>query len=188
MFAFIWQHGATLLSTCQPVLPYLLGLQEGAGRASPFIFSTAKGFTGHQESGAGVAGLMEASLLVQHAALPPAVNLRNLNPHVHGALSSHAVTIARGGPYGAPSAQRDRALMLGVSSFGAQGTNAHALVAGSGAATAIAVNGDGLVGGAQWSCASYWVTPRIQVGQLKWRCPPLSNMLCKLAQLLLLYR
>ena len=45
-------------------------LQEGARRKSAFIFATAKGYTGHQESGAGVAGLMEAALLAQHAAVP----------------------------------------------------------------------------------------------------------------------
>ena len=65
----------------------LLLLQEGSRR--PFLFATVKGFTGHQESGAGVAGLMEASLLVQHAAAPPALHLRHLNPHLHGALTGH---------------------------------------------------------------------------------------------------
>ena len=65
----------------------LLLLQEGSRR--PFLFATVKGYTGHQESGAGVAGLMEASLLVQHAAAPPALHLRHLNPHLHGALAAH---------------------------------------------------------------------------------------------------
>jgi hypothetical protein len=42
------------------------------------------------------------------------------------------VSIARGGTFGLPS-QAASAALMGVSSFGAQGTNAHALVAGSGA-------------------------------------------------------
>ena len=68
-------------------------MQEGAysqKSCSPFLLATVKGYTGHQESGAGVAGLMEASVLVQHAVTAPALHLRHLNPHVHGALAGHA--------------------------------------------------------------------------------------------------
>ena len=36
-----------------------------------------------------MAGLMEASLLVQHTAAPPALHLRHLNQHLHGALAGH---------------------------------------------------------------------------------------------------
>ena len=62
--------------------------QRLAGPA--FLLATVKGYTGHQESGAGAAGLMEAALVAQHAAAAPALHLRHLNPHVDSALSSHA--------------------------------------------------------------------------------------------------
>ncbi len=136
-------------------------LQEGTSRPTPFAFATVKGFTGHQESAAGVVGLMEAALAVQHAALPPALHLRHLNPHTHGALKGHAVTIARGGPLGLPLARAAGGLTLGVSSFGAQGTNAHALVVGSGDAAAICVGGSG-AGEEEWKRGYVWLGPRMQ--------------------------
>lgn len=67
-------------------LPFV---QEGARQRRPFLLATVKGATGHQESGAGVAGLMAASVLVQAGAVPPALHLRHLNLHVHGALAGH---------------------------------------------------------------------------------------------------
>lgn len=139
-------------------------MQEGAPKRRAFLFSTVKGLTGHQESGAGVAGLQAASLLVQAASAPPALHLRHLNPHVHGALTGHAVSIARGGPYGVPHTQPSNALMLGVSSFGAQGTNAHALLAGSGSGSAASAE---IVGASQqqppaWRRARCYVAPAVQ--------------------------
>jgi hypothetical protein len=77
---------------------------------------------------------MAAAELVQAAAVPPALHLRHLNPHVYGALAGHQAAIARGGPNGVPNPRAGAVPVVGVSSFGAQGTNAHALLAGSGAA------------------------------------------------------
>jgi thioesterase domain-containing protein len=143
----------------------LEGASQGASlkREKPFFFATVKGYTGHQESGAGVAGLMEAAVLAQHAALPPALHLRNLNPHTFGALSVHAVAIGRGGPSALPMISGERRLQLGVSSFGAQGTNAHAVVAGSGAPASIvekklmSATGDG--NNNNWKLSRLWVCP-----------------------------
>lgn len=135
--------------------------RNGAGTAPlPFVFSTVKGYTGHQESAAGAVGLMEAAQLVQLQAVAPALHLRNLNPHVHGSLAHHPVSIARGGPYAVPSKQQDGRLLIGVSSFGAQGTNAHALVSGSGAPVTL----DSLttVLPLVWRSSRCWVAPRIQ--------------------------
>lgn len=106
-----------------------------------------------------MAGLQAAALLVQAAVAPPALHLRHLNPHVHGALAGHAVAIARGGPAGVPSAAA--ALTVGVSSFGAQGTNAHALLAGSGVAAAI----DSAAAGQRspaWRRSRCYVAPAVQ--------------------------
>jgi 3-oxoacyl-(acyl-carrier-protein) synthase/acyl carrier protein len=141
----------------------LEGSQRGAagGSSIPFLFSTVKGYTGHQESAAGAVGLMEAAQLVQLHAVAPALHLRNLNPHVHGSLAHHPVSIARGGPFAVPSKQQDGKLLIGVSSFGAQGTNAHALVSGSGAAVTL----DSVTSTALpliWRSSRCWVAPRIQ--------------------------
>ena len=121
------------------------------------MFSTVKGYTGHQESAAGAVLLMEASQLVQRRAVPPALHLRNLNPHVHGTLAHHDVSIARGGPLPASCKQSDGRLLIGVSSFGAQGTNAHALVGSSLADTTMPTNDD-----IPWKSMRYWVAPPLQ--------------------------
>ena len=153
-------HTRSLLRTPPESYP---SAQEGAQRPRrPFLLATVKGFTGHQESGAGVAGLQAAALLVQAAAVPPALHLRHLNPHVHGALAGHAVSIARGGPYGVPSAApAAAALTVGVSSFGAQGTNAHALLGGSGAAATIDSAAAGQPAPA-WRRSRCYVAPAVQ--------------------------
>ena len=130
-------------------------------RQRPFLFATVKGATGHQESGAGVAGLMAAAAVVGSAQVPAALHLRDLNPYVHGALAGHPVSIARGGPYGVPAAQPHAALLLGVSSFGAQGTNAHALLAGSGAAAAVGGHPGGAAPAA-WRRARIYAAPAVQ--------------------------
>ena len=146
------------MPTCWPSC-----LQEGVPRKGGFVLATAKGYTGHQEAGAGVAGLMEASLLIQHAAVPPALHVRHLNPHVHGALRGHAVAVARGGPLGMPSSRADgRQLVLGVSSFGAQGTNAHALVASSREHAAIAADSCSNSLSRLWQPSYCYVAPPVQ--------------------------
>ncbi len=131
-------------------------------RRSAFTLATVKGFTGHQESGAGVAGIMEAALLVQHASVPPALHLRHLNPHVRAPLAAKAVAIARGGPHALPLAAANRRLAVGVSSFGAQGTNAHALVGGA-ASHATVHTGAVAADPQMWRRSYCWVAPRAHV-------------------------
>lgn len=139
-------------------------MQEGQNREVPFFFATVKGYTGHQESAAGAVGLIEATQLVQRHALPPALHLRNLNPHVHGSLARCSVSIARGGPYAAPSTYLEGRLLVGVSSFGAQGTNAHALVCGTGTSSVLATPNNSNSGNntIPWNSARFWVAPQIQ--------------------------
>lgn len=134
-------------------------LWQGEARQQPLSLATVKGYTGHQEAGAGVAGLMEALNLASHSSVPPALHLRNLNPHVAAILQSRAVGIARGGP--APMGQVSAAglLVTGVSSFGAQGTNAHALVRGTGNCVGVAREGRR----AELQTSRCWVAPAAQV-------------------------
>ena len=71
------------------------------------------------------------------------------------------MSIARGGPYGVPNAQAGSPLLMGVSSFGAQGTNAHALLAGSGAAAVISVGSSSQLAPA-WRRSRCYVAPAVQ--------------------------
>jgi acyl carrier protein len=134
--------------------------QDGRPSGSPFQFATVKGRTGHQESAAGAVGLMEAAQLVQHAAVPAALHVRHLNPRTHGALRGHAVGIARGGLQGLSLARTEAPLAVGVSSFGAQGTNAHAIVAGNGAPHALETRP--LASDPCWRRIRFWVAPPLQ--------------------------
>lgn len=104
-------------------------MKDKSMRQSPLMISTAKGYGGHQEAGAGAVGLLEAASLASNSSIGPALHLRSLNPHVAAALGGKPAALARGGPFGIPSARNwEAALNVGVSSFGANGTNAHAIL------------------------------------------------------------
>lgn len=132
-------------------------MQEAQQREVPLLLATVKGYTGHQESAAGTVGLMEAVQLAQHAAVAPALHLGHLNPYTHAALDKNRVSIGRGGPFGASSNQIDGKLLLGVSSFGAQGTNAHVLVHGSGNPRVLPTSSS-----MPWNLVRCWVAPNVQ--------------------------
>ena len=137
---------------------FVLELWQGEERQQPLSLATVKGYTGHQEAGAGVAGLMEALNLVSLSSIPPALHLRNLNPHVAATLQGRAVGIARGGPAPLGQVSASGLLVTGVSSFGAQGTNAHALVRGANSVVAVR---EGYRADLQTSRC--WVAPPAQV-------------------------
>ena len=134
-------------------------MQDGAARQQPLSLATVKGYTGHQEAGAGVAGLMEALNLVSHSSIPPALHLRNLNPHVAATLHGRALGIARGGPAPVTQIRASGWLVTGVSSFGAQGTNAHALVRGIDGSMISTRGGTNVV----LQTSRCWVAPAFQV-------------------------
>lgn len=136
-------------------------LGQGGERQQPLSLATVKGYTGHQEAGAGVAGLMEALNLVSLLCIPPALHLRNLNPHVAATLQGRAVGIARGGPAPVGQASASGLLVTGVSSFGAQGTNAHALVRGTNSVVATRERHT-----AELQTSRHWVAPASQVHTL----------------------
>ena len=139
----------------------VLSMQNMEARQVPLTLATVKGYTGHQEAGAGVASLMEALNLVSHSSVPPALHLRTLNPHVAATLHGRAVGIARGGPAPLGQVSADGLLVTGVSSFGAQGTNAHAIVRGSNDARGSA----GRRGEVRLQTARCWVASAMQVNQ-----------------------
>ena len=126
-------------------------------RPQPFLLATVKGYTGHQESAAGTVGITEAVQVASRKAMAPALHLRHLNPHVYGALRDRQVLIARSGPVATSSSSAIAGVIMGVSSFGAQGTNAHAVISAAGGIKSVEVGGDDYV----WKAHRMWVAPRV---------------------------
>lgn len=90
---------------------------------SPCHVGSVKANVGHLEGAAGIAGLIKATLVVQHGAIPPQVHFERLNPHI--SLEGTPLAIAReGGAWPAGAGPR----RAGVSSFGWSGTNAHVVL------------------------------------------------------------
>ena len=105
----------------------LRALQQVMGRhhagGSPLLIGSVKTNIGHLEPAAGVAGLLKVVLALQHGEIPPHLHLRDPNPNVDwNALDIEVVTKRR--PWPAEQPVRIGA----ISSFGASGTNAHAVV------------------------------------------------------------
>ncbi|HEU5332716.1 MAG TPA: thioester reductase domain-containing protein [Actinocrinis sp.] len=90
---------------------------------TPLQVGSVKTNIGHLESAAGVAGLIKLILSVQRAEIPPHLNFNDPNPNVDwGRLHIQVADTAR--PWPSDSADR----VGGISSFGASGTNSHAVI------------------------------------------------------------
>lgn len=119
-------------------------------RSNTIALMASKSKVGHGEGTAGLTGLLSAAGSLHHHIVQPVVNLRNINPHLHGSLGKmanddyglnyhHQLWCGReGGPLpgagGQPSSFggfRFGGLLAaaGTSSFGMSGVNAHAVVA-----------------------------------------------------------
>ncbi|HEU4326185.1 MAG TPA: aminotransferase class III-fold pyridoxal phosphate-dependent enzyme [Roseiflexaceae bacterium] len=97
-------------------------LVPGRPADAPCLLGSLKSNIGHLEAAAGVAGLIKAVLVLQHAEIPPQLHLRALNPHLGIEGTPLAIATARQ-PW--PGAGRR---LAGVSSFGFSGTNAHVVL------------------------------------------------------------
>ncbi len=105
----------------------LRALQDTVGRhhagGTPLLVGSVKTNIGHLEAAAGVAGLLKLVLALEHGEIPPHLHLTEPNPNVDwNALDIEVVTGTRSWP-GDPAAR-----LGAISSFGASGTNAHAIV------------------------------------------------------------
>ncbi|KAF1922660.1 uncharacterized protein M421DRAFT_10366 [Didymella exigua CBS 183.55] len=84
-----------------------------------------KTVVGHTEGTAGIAGLLKASLAVQHGIIPPNLLFENLSPKVAPFYHNLSITkMAQPWPETAPGQPR----RASVNSFGFGGTNAHAII------------------------------------------------------------
>jgi len=99
-------------------------LGEGRSEEQPCRVGSVKTNLGHSETAAGITGLIKAALCIQHRQLPPSLNYRTPNPAIDFAgLKLQVQTELE------PFPRADEPAVVGVSSFGFGGTNAHVVLA-----------------------------------------------------------
>ncbi|HUN48115.1 MAG TPA: beta-ketoacyl synthase N-terminal-like domain-containing protein, partial [Stellaceae bacterium] len=99
-----------------------LGRVFGATRGAedPCLIGSVKTNIGHLEPASGIAGLLKATLTLEHRAIPPSLHAGNLNPKIP--FDEFNLSVVR---EFTPLPERAEPLMVGVNSFGFGGTNAH---------------------------------------------------------------
>lgn len=121
---FVEAHG-TGTPLGDPIEVEALAATIGAPRPDGGVcyLGSVKANIGHLEAAAGIAGLIKATLVLQHGEIPRQVHFSKLNPHLSLTGTCLAVADAhRSWPAGALPR------VAGVSGFGVGGTNAHVLV------------------------------------------------------------
>ncbi len=126
--AFVEAHG-TGTPVGDPVEATALGEVLGRKRAAPLLIGSVKSNIGHTEAAAGLAGLIKATLALQHDLLPPTLHCDDLNPNID--FERLNLRVARDA---VPLARTDGPRLAGVSSYGFGGTNTHVVVADAPAA------------------------------------------------------
>src|SRR5829696_1930774 len=126
--SYVEAHG-TGTSLGDPI--ELRALEAVVGRhrpgGEPLRVGSVKTNIGHLESAAGIAGLIKLVLAVENGEIPPHLHLRDPNPNVDWDALHITVPTERS-PWTGPR-------VGGLSSFGASGTNAHAVVSEAPGAT-----------------------------------------------------
>jgi acyl carrier protein len=104
----------------------------GAGDPGfPCLLTAAKKQFGHLESAAGALGLLKALLIAERGVCPRGAPLRNVNAGVADAMRGSRLafpTLGDAQTIGPLPAGRDGCRVVGVSSFGFSGSNAHVVV------------------------------------------------------------
>ncbi|GAP85075.1 putative Acetyl- synthetase-like protein [Rosellinia necatrix] len=95
------------------------------GTPDTLFVGSIKTVIGHTESTAGLAGLLKASLLLQHATIPPNLHFSQLNPRIEPYRTKLLVPTSLI-PW--PSLDKGGRRRVSVNSFGFGGTNAHAIL------------------------------------------------------------
>ena len=91
--------------------------------AAPLMLGSVKTNIGHLESAAGIAGIIKVILMMQHKAIPPHLNFKQINPHIdlEKAHIQLPVTLM-------PWNKNEGIRCAAVSAFGFSGTNAHVIL------------------------------------------------------------
>ncbi|KAL7929276.1 polyketide synthetase [Trichoderma chlorosporum] len=99
--------------------------EQISGDVNPLYVGSIKTIIGHTEGTAGIAGLLKASLALQHGILPPNMLFEKLNPDVEPFYNNlELVTKAKPWPKLPPGVPR----RASVNSFGFGGTNSHIII------------------------------------------------------------
>ncbi len=97
--------------------------RAGTERTGYCAIGSVKTNLGHLDAAAGVAGLIKATLVLEHGEIPPSLHFNEPNPRIDFASSPFFVN-AELRPWAGDGGPR----RAGVSSFGIGGTNAHAVL------------------------------------------------------------
>jgi len=108
-----------------PIEVQALAAVLGEGRApdQPCVLGSVKTNIGHLEAAAGIAGLIKTVLALQHEEIPPHLHLQRLNPHISFGNTPLEIATER-----RPFPRGEEPVVVGVSSFGFGGTNAHVVL------------------------------------------------------------
>ncbi|WP_018262854.1 type I polyketide synthase [Methylobacterium sp. WSM2598] len=120
--AFVEAHG-TGTPVGDPIEAGAIGSKIGRGRTAPLPIGSIKTNIGHTEPVSGLAGLLKASLALEHDLLPPSLHCEELNPAIRFDELNLAVNTAP-----RPLARGRGERFAGVNSFGFGGTNAHVIL------------------------------------------------------------
>ncbi|MCN9244790.1 polyketide synthase, partial [Streptomyces sp. RY43-2] len=110
-----------------PIEAAALGAALGAGRPAdrPLLVGSVKTNIGHLEGAAGIAGLIKAVLTVRSRAVPASLNFETPNP----AIPFDELNLRVNTEYTPWQPNTDgQRMVVGVSSFGMGGTNAHVVI------------------------------------------------------------
>ncbi|WP_267353922.1 MULTISPECIES: type I polyketide synthase [unclassified Methylobacterium] len=120
--AFMEAHG-TGTPVGDPIEASAIGSKLGRGRRAPLPIGSIKTNIGHTEPVSGLAGLMKATLALEHDLVPPSLHAAELNPDIpFDELNLRVVQEAM------PISRGSRERFAGVNSFGFGGTNAHVVI------------------------------------------------------------
>ncbi|KQT17160.1 beta-ketoacyl synthase [Methylobacterium sp. Leaf399] len=119
---FVEAHG-TGTQVGDPIEAGAIGGRLGRPRQAPLPIGSIKSNIGHTEPVSGLAGLLKASLALEHDLLPASLHADALNPDI--AFDDLNLTVATK-PLALPRNGAER--FAGVNSFGFGGTNAHVIL------------------------------------------------------------
>jgi acyl transferase domain-containing protein len=94
-------------------------------RQEPLIVASGKTNIGHTESCSGFAGIIKVILAMQNDIIPPHINLETINPHIK--LEAIPAIVPRE-PLKWTKGANGMPRLVGVSSFGITGTDAHIIL------------------------------------------------------------
>eukprot|EP01049_Picozoa_sp_SAG25_P008351 SAG25_NODE_742_length_5598_cov_36.107110_7_plen_355_part_01 len=109
---------------CSALAAALMDEESSSTKSAPCFLTAAKMHFGHLESAAGALGLLKAVLMLERRSVPGFnVSAPGINPHVVAAMGDSRIALPP-----VEGANLSENAMIGVSSFGFAGNNAHVVV------------------------------------------------------------